>query len=142
MCIILDISCFHKFKDDTNEDIKPVRKWFGRRNNKFVYAPTNGFKSEWENSSERRNLLRQWRQAGKLKQENAEEVEKETKKLKSKTKSNDPHIIALARIAKVNVLVSDDGNFQKDFKDKKLVENGSVYKNRSHQHLLRPDMCP
>ena len=103
MCIILDVDSLDLFNNRQNADMEPVRKWFGRKNNKFVYSPTKKFEQEWgKNSIKRHKLIQSWRQAGKLKQVDAKRVEQEAEKLEEKRqlKSNDYHIIALARIAK------------------------------------------
>lgn len=54
-------------------------------------------------------------------------------------KSNDHHIIALARISKTRVLCSEDKLLQEDFTNKNLISNprGKIYKNSTHDHLLR-----
>lgn len=53
-------------------------------------------------------------------------------------KSNDTHIIALARAEKVRLLCSHDKNLGTDFKNKTLLNNprGKVYKNTKHNTLL------
>jgi len=53
-------------------------------------------------------------------------------------KSNDPHIIALARAGKVRLLCSDDKDLWADFKNKALLNKprGKVYRNPTHNKLL------
>jgi hypothetical protein len=52
--------------------------------------------------------------------------------------SDDPHIIALARVSDVRLLCSRDRDLHQDFKDPKVLQpRGSVYQNRSHRHLIR-----
>jgi len=53
-------------------------------------------------------------------------------------KSNDAHVIALARAAKARVLVSDDRDLFRDFKNPRLLNNprGKVYQRRQHAKLL------
>ena len=65
--------------------------------------------------------------------------------------SDDPHIIALAKISGARLLYSNDIDLHKDFSDKALIDNprGRVYstlRNKrfsdSHKRLLaRTDLC-
>ena len=64
--------------------------------------------------------------------------------------SDDAHVIALARLSGARLLFSNDSKLQRDFKDKKLIDEprGSVYstlKNRNvtstHKNLLRKNVC-
>ena len=64
--------------------------------------------------------------------------------------SNDAHVIALARLSGARLLFSNDSKLQRDFKDKKLIDQprGSVYstlKDRNvtstHKNLLRKNVC-
>lgn len=52
--------------------------------------------------------------------------------------SNDPHIIALARISGARTLCSKDRNLHKDFKNTTLINNpkGRIFQNRNHKHIL------
>lgn len=52
--------------------------------------------------------------------------------------SDDPHIIALAKVSGARLLCSKDQNLHKDFRSAKLISGprGSVYQNESHAPLL------
>jgi len=53
-------------------------------------------------------------------------------------KSNDTHVIALARVSHCRLLCSQDRSLQQDFKNQRLINpRGSVYGGNSHNHLLR-----
>jgi hypothetical protein len=55
-------------------------------------------------------------------------------------RSDDPHIIALARASGSRVLCSSDGALGADFKDKSFVDKprGKVFKRvKDHEHLIR-----
>lgn len=69
-------------------------------------------------------------------------------------RSDDPHILALARVSGARLLYSNDKNLQQDFKNKKLIDQprGKVYSTisgggkfqYSHKRLLRlkkKDLC-
>lgn len=52
--------------------------------------------------------------------------------------SDDPHIVALARLSGARLLCSLDCDLAIDFKNRRLLRpRGSVYKEPSHRHLLR-----
>ena len=138
MCAILDANCFSKFRDPSDEDMKPVWKWLENKNGKIVYTNTKKFEDEWYKGGMddiRDQLIR----SGQLKLVSQDIKDKE-KELKDIIKSDDPHIIALALIAHVKVLISDDNKLIQDFKD--LVSQGKVYKTKGHRHLLTKDTCP
>ncbi len=140
MCIILDANCFHKLLDPENQDMLPVRKWLDNKNGKIVFSPTKKFEEEWMKGKMEKQL-KTWRSKGKIKLADKTKVDKKSNELQRKIKSNDPHIIALAMVAGVKVLISEDQNLHEDFKNKSLV-GGSIYQNKDHEHLLRADLCP
>ena len=53
-------------------------------------------------------------------------------------RSDDEHIIALARVGNVRLLCTDDEPLKRDFKNQSLIDKdrGRVYGRASHQHLL------
>ncbi len=139
MCVILDTNCIGKFNKGIDEDIIPVKHWVYNRNGKIVYANTEKFREEWKGSRGyelRRELLRR----NKLKDVPAEDVIEKENELKGKIVSDDEHVIALALVARVKVLVSDDEKLIRDFKNH--IVQGKVYKTKKHTHLLKKDTCP
>ena len=86
--------------------------------------------------------------AGRMRIENRSEVDARTEQIQreGKISSDDPHVIALAQVSGARLLYSNDGDLQKDFKKKRLIDNprGKVYstiENRcfqdSHDRLLK-----
>ena len=144
-------------KGKKDEDMEPIWNWLYRKHGKIAYSPTEKIKGEWE----RGGMIKQMKtlnQAGKLKLVSAHDVRKKADELKhsGKLKSDDPDIIALAKIAKVKVLVVQrlidipsrarktghrgaDSRLRADFKN---LVGGAVYMTKSHSHLLRRDTCP
>lgn len=137
MCIILDANLFSTFDDPNNEDMKPVHRWLDKQNGKIVYSDTQRLRDEWERGGSR--LLERLRQAGSLKLVSETEVEKVERSLEGTIESDDEHIVALAIVAEVNVLVSNDRALHQDFKS---IVGGKVYQAKSHSRLLRRDTCP
>lgn len=73
-----------------------------------------------------------------------EDIEKEERTLPrlGKCKSNDSHVIALARASGARLLFSEDKNLARDFKNREFLDpTGSVYKRRAHAHLLETAIC-
>lgn len=73
-------------------------------------------------------------------------VDKETTAVKALSIciSDDPHVIALARVSGARLLCSLDQNLHSDFGNKKLIDNprGSVYQNVSHAPLIAKHCNP
>lgn len=143
MCLILDSNKFSDFANG-KPDMLPVKKWI-ESGGRIAYAPTPKLKKEFTGEHTPQaflQLFRDYRRAEKVKIVNEKEVSEEEKKLKKlPLKSNDSHIIALARIAKVKLLVSSDTDLHKDFTDNNIV-GGKVYQTASHKHLLKEVDCP
>lgn len=140
MCIILDVNSIGKFKNPDDEDMEPVRDWLERKNGKIVYSYTEQFNKEWDEGGGyqlRRNLQRR----DKFKEIPAQDVQEKADELEGQIESDDPHIIALAIIAEVKVLASNDRRLHEDFKNRNLV-GGKVYQTKSHSRLLTRDTCP
>ena len=140
MCVILDANMFGEFKDQSNEDMQPVWNWLENKNGKIAYTNTRKFDEEWERGGVT-DLIKLLKQAEKLKEVPAPDVQQKENELTGKIESDDPHIIALAIVANVKVLVSSDQTLHQDFKNRNLV-GGKVYQNKKHARLLTKDTCP
>jgi len=72
---------------------------------------------------------KQARLAGRIRILNTIEVNKEASRVAKDCKSDDPSVIAVARIGGARLLHSFDKNLQQDFKNKKLIDSprGKVY---------------
>ena len=68
--------------------------------------------------------MRELERNKKLKLVSNQDVLNEQNEVEGKIKSNDSHIIALARVAKVKVLVSQDRSLINDFTNRELVTRG------------------
>ncbi len=138
MCLILDKNMYGSFFDPKNADMEPVRKWMKKQKGKIVYSPTRKMKKELWNHGKMRIIFDNYRRAGKLKLVDKAAVEAEKKNL-PELKSDDPDIIALARVSNVKLLVSADKPLHADFKD---IIQGKIYQTRQHRRLLKRDTCP
>jgi hypothetical protein len=54
-------------------------------------------------------------------------------------KSDDPHIIALAKVSGARLLCSKDQNLHTDFGNRVFIDKprGNIYQNQSHAKLLK-----
>ena len=138
MCLILDANKYSDFLDPENEDMEPVRNWIKKKKGKIVYAPTGKLKTELDNHGPMKRRIKEYRQAGRIKLADPEKVNREIGNL-PEISSDDRHIIALAIVSNVKLLVSKDQKLQDDFKK---IARGKIYKNKSHKHLLKSDLCP
>ncbi len=139
MCIVLDASRFGKFQKPADENMKPVRDWVFRGYGKIAYANTEDIKREWDKEAPKVRTQLQRRAKLKLVPTNAVRIKQA--ELEGKTKSNDAHIIALAIVAEVKLLVSDDNDLCCDFSNPDLV-GGEVYQTKDDQDKLTEVFCP
>ena len=137
MCLILDTNKYGDFLNPHNADMEPVRNWLSGRG-KIAYSPTQKFESEL--TERMRSKFVSYRAAGKMKLVDERTVQDVQNNLTS-LRSNDPHIIALAIVAEVKLLVSEDKELHDDFKNHPSIK-GKVYQEQKHRRLLIPDQCP
>ena len=147
MCLIVDTNVAHRvLADPENPEFGPVRSALygtGRRAQKLVYG--GALASEYQQSGRIMRRVLTLERAGKAWRENDEAVETETARITPQCKSNDPHIIALARVSGVRLLCTHDrrSGLMADFKNGALLDRprGKVYTRRANSHLLAED-CP
>ena len=60
-----------------------------------------------------------------------------------KTRSNDLHILALAKVSGARLLFTEDKNLMEDFKNTQLINNpkGRIYSRASNKDLLTDSEC-
>jgi hypothetical protein len=112
----------------------------------MVYGGLNAKELSRSNSETRRNI-RALNQAGRAYYFTDEEVctEEENVINLAVMTSNDPHIIALARVSGARTLCSHDIQLHRDFRNRNLINRprGHIYQNSSHRHLLdHTGSCP
>lgn len=95
--------------------------------------------------------------AGRMRIVSKSEVDARAEQIRSEgaINSNDPHVLALAQISGARLLYTNDGDLQKDFRDRSLIDNppGRIYSTdatnnpnkdfrSAHRRLLaRRDLC-
>ncbi len=147
MCLIVDTNVAHRaLCDPADPEFEPVyRSLFGvgRPEQNLVYG--GALASEYDKSGRISAAVEELRRAGRAWREDDDAVSTETKLVTPQCKSNDPHIIALARVSGVRLLCTHDKNsgLMTDFKKKTLIDKpkGRIYTRRKNAHLLSAK-CP
>lgn len=144
MCVIVDMNVASTvLLNPTDKTFAPVRdRLFGtKRPIRLVYG--GQLVEEYSKNRALRRSLFKLKQAARVFQVNDGVVKIETKNLRNSgvCRSNDAHIIALARVSKARVLISLDDDLIRDFKNARLIDQprGKIYKQPSHSRLL--DQC-
>jgi len=141
MCVIIDASIAPLlFRNPPDKNFLPVSNWLHdpNKDGRLVYG--GRLTQELFRVESTRRYLRALQQAGKAflipdRAISAEEAHVIALRL---CRSNDPHVIALARISGARTLCSDDEDLHHDFKNLRLIKpKGYVYQEPGHAHLLR-----
>lgn len=141
MHIIIDANCCaNALKPSPEADFIPVMKAILGGKRKLAVGGSKQ-KKEYMRSSRAWKYIRLLDQAGKAFLVSDSSVDSEQGVVESMTglESDDPHIIALARVSGARVLVSLDQALHADFCNAHFVADprGRVYQNTSHAHLVR-----
>ena len=151
MCAILDASVADEvFCPNRPEAGVEFFNWIQDRIGRLVVG---GKLLEELNRTSVREWARQALNAGLIRSVSASEVDTMTETLRNEgsCSSDDPHVIALARVSGARLLYSNDKKLQRDFKNKTLIDGprGKVYSTlkdqsftNSHRQILRrKDLC-
>ena len=134
MCAIVDANVVGELWDSSSSAVgQGFRRWIEGPNGQLVVG---GQLTQELGSTKAAKWLRELDRKGKLKRVDDEEVSRLAASLKrlpmsrpGSCRSNDHHVIALARISGARTLFSNDGALQQDFKNIKLIDQppGTVY---------------
>ena len=136
MCIIIDNNKFGEFD---SPDAVPIRKWL-QKSGHIVYCIDGKFE---EVPSKARGFLIEYERKGKATCYLWDKVKLEMASLPGEIKSDDEHILALARVSGARLLFSGDKNLHDDFKNAEIIGNpsGKVYQSQKHKRLLTSSVC-
>jgi len=146
MCVIVDANVASQvFASPPVEDFRPVMRWLLKRNGKLVYGGENARELFKVRAAVR--AVQELRRSGRAHREEDGVVDAETDRVKDGglCVSDDPHVVALARVSGARTLCSHDQDLHLDFRNRELISNprGMVYQNAGHAHLLRHTSgCP
>ena len=146
MCIIVDANKLGEFlANPPNDDAVPLHQWLGRRNGAGMLVYSTGGKFKAEVRGKAREKLRVYVQAGRAQLVPADEFSDDADKLRAsgRLRSDDPHVLALARASGARLLYTADQNLIADFKDRDLIRSprGKVYSSAANAHLLTSSAC-
>ena len=140
MCVIVDASVAGLvFSIPYQVDFAPLWRWLIEKDGKLVYG--GQLAKELGRLPKAKRILAELKSEGRAllcPRQKVDEEEKEVHKL-GLCRSDDPHVIALARVSGARVLCTNDGDLEVDFKNRQLVPapRGTIYKNASHKSLLK-----
>ena len=139
MCLIIDANVAARvFAGPCDADFSPIWDWIEDRDGKLVFGGRHAEELRRVGHVSRR-LKELWR-AGRALRVPTERIDQEEQQVKAidGRKSDDPHVLALARASGARVLCTDDADLQADFKNLNMVPRpkGKIYKNRGHRALL------
>lgn len=140
MCIIIDANLASEiFRDTLNENYVPIIYWLFSRDGIMIHGGKLSVELFRIGCASR--SIKVLQQAG-----HAINIDNTTVGLEEQNINNlnicvsdDPHIIALARVSGARTLCSHDNDLHVDFKNKNLIDKprGSIYQDRNHSILLR-----
>ncbi len=144
MCMIIDANRLGVFlSDQMAEDAKPIHGWLNKGWGNLVYSTGGAFADEICGRS--RKKLAGYAQAGRATVIPAGEFEEDEQQLRDNeaVRSDDPHVLALARLSGARVLYTGDHALTQDFKDKQLIDKprGKVYSSAKNANLLTQSTC-
>ena len=143
MCIIVDANRLGAFlADPPGADAAPLRAWVNR-GGRIVYSTGGAFAREVGRRT--RDRLLTYVRAGRAKLIPADRFADDERRLRADPdlRSDDPHVLALAREAKVRLLHTGDADLTADFKNRKFIDRprGKVYSSAANARLLATTRC-
>lgn len=144
MCIIVDTDRLGIFlSDPIAEDAVPIHEWLKKGAGKLVYSTSGKFSAEVRGPSKRR--LAEHYRAGRATAIPEREFHSDEQQLRknSAVRSNDSHVLALAKYSGARILYTGDGKLMQDFKDKRLIDEprGKIYSGKQNADLLTRSAC-
>jgi hypothetical protein len=142
MCLIVDNNVVDQVLRGEDPDFTTLRDaLFGRSKTRVQIAYGGRLRREYERSPALLRIVAALDRAGRAFKVSDEAVDAEEVVVASSgvCESDDPHVIALARVAEVRLLCSHDQQLHADFTNPNLLNHprGKIYQNTSHDHLLR-----
>jgi hypothetical protein len=143
MCLIIDVNSVHQiFPNPTSRMIRLNKDILI---GKAILVYGGKLLREYLKMDRFLKLLKELDRRGSARRVSDTPVDIETERLRNSNacRSDDPHIIALARVSHVRLLITSDRNLQFDFKNDHLVKKprGKVYTSSEHTRLIKLHCC-
>jgi len=140
MCLIVDANLASLvFGESLHDDFRPIIDWLTSPNKNGKLVVGGHLAVELNRIGRARRFIRSLQQAGRARFIPEDVTRQETVRLSSMCESDDPHVIALAKISGARLLCSHDRALHRDFTNPDLISNprGHIYQTSEHEHLLR-----
>jgi len=137
--IIIDNNYIHKVIDRHPDCSELWKAMFGITNKKLRMVIGGKLKEELFKQTSKLKIYAIWEQAGRLRSGNCLDINSEEIRVSANLNinSDDPHVLALARVESVNILCSNDEALISDFKNPAIISpRGKVYKTDSSKGVL------
>lgn len=151
MCAIVDRNVVGELLKQTHEAARGFYQWLVDRGTLVVGGQELREAFYKRNNDKERYIVNELRSAGKIIEEEDDNVEKKASGLRktNSCQSDDEHIIALAQISGARLLYSNDKVLHKDFRNKELIDpRGTVYStitdtglSGTHRRILQRHVC-
>lgn len=142
MCIIVDANRLGMFlADGEDADAGPIHAWLRRGKGVVVYSTGRAFAKELGRRA--RDRLAQYVRAGMAVRVSEERFREDLRFLRTRIRSDDPHVLALARASGARILYTADRRLMDDFKDKRFIDEprGKVYTGAANASSLARTPC-
>lgn len=144
MCMIVDTDRMGDFLAvPETPDAAPIHRWLRRGWGNLALSMGGAFASELFRATKQRLLA--YSQAGQARIFPGERVADEAHRLQSEgnVRSNDTHVLALARVSGARLLYTGDTALMADFKDGEIIREprGRIYSGAKNEGLLTRDAC-
>lgn len=139
MCIIVDANrCAPFYNQPPASEAQPVLDWLLLGEGGLVIGGRLKDEHLRAKPGESQRLWLALKRAGRLYEVERSSVDAEEARLSGQTESDDPHVVALARLSGARLLYSEDQKLWKDWKNKRLLDRprGSIYRGMKHSRLL------
>ena len=137
MCLIVDTNRSHiLFGQPTSDIARPIWDWL-RADGIIVYG--GRLTRELARAPNMLRVLAELRRSGRAKFEDERVVQQQEEDIAGSgcCRSDDPHVIALARVSGARVLFTEDRKLMQDFQNLELLRpKGKIYRTARHRSLL------
>lgn len=140
MCVIVDANLASRvLSQPADPEFVPVIRWL--LEGEGVVVVGGHLVEELDRMGKSLGLLTTLKRAGRVRQISDSDVRREEAEVDGTglCRSNDCHVLALARVSGARTLCTLDRALQADFRNRELIANprGSIYQRQRHAHLLR-----
>ena len=130
--------------EPAHDDAKPIHRWLQGSRGRLVYSTGGKFDTEIYRGAQKK--LSEYVRAGtaKLIPESVFRDDAHRLRTGGKLRSNDAHVLALARAGRARLLYTGDDNLKADFKDAAIIASprGKIYSGAKNSRLLSATACP